>query len=59
MPLQPGETRTVTFSITEKHLRYHHSDLQYKSDPGEFVAYIGSNSQDVQTLPFHLIVNSF
>ena len=53
--LQPRETRTVSFIITEEQLRYHHSDLQYKSDPGAFVAYIGSSSQDLQVLPFCLI----
>ena len=53
--LQPGETRTVSFIISEEQLRYHHSDLQFKSDPGAFVAYIGSNSQDVQAYPFQLI----
>ena len=53
--LQPGETKTVSFIITEEQMRYHHSDLQYKSDPGAFVAYIGSSSQDVQALPFYLI----
>jgi beta-glucosidase len=52
--LQPGVTRTVSFTITEEQLRYHHSDLHYKSDPGAFVAYIGSNSQDVQSIPFQL-----
>jgi beta-glucosidase len=53
--LHPGETRTVSFTLTEEQLRYHHSDLQYKSDPGAFVAYIGSNSQEVQALPFNFI----
>ena len=53
--LQPGETRTISFTITEEQLRYHHSDLQYKSDPGAFVAYIGPNSHDVQALPVNLI----
>ena len=53
--LHPGETRTISFTLDEEQLRYHHSDLQYKSDPGAFVAYIGSNSHDVQALPFKLI----
>ena len=53
--LQPGETRTISFIISEEQLRYHHSDLHFKSDPGAFVAYIGSNSQDVQAYPFQLI----
>ena len=54
--LHPGETRTISFTITEQQLRYHHCDLQYKSDRGAFIAYIGSNSQDVQALPFSLII---
>ncbi|MGG4169054.1 glycoside hydrolase family 3 N-terminal domain-containing protein [Rossellomorea vietnamensis] len=45
--LKPGETTNVTFTISEEQLRYHHSDLQYKSDPGTFTAYIGRNSKDV------------
>ena len=53
--LHPGETKTVFFTITEEQLRYHHSDLQYKSDSGAFIAYIGSNSHDVQAFPFQLI----
>ena len=53
--LHPGESSIVSFTITEEQLRYHHSDLHYKSDSGAFVAYIGSNSHDVQALPFKLI----
>ena len=53
--LHPGETKTISFTITEKQLRYHHCDLQYKSDRGAFIAYIGPNSQDVQALPFYLV----
>lgn len=52
--LQPGVTSTVSFIITEEQLRYHHSDLHYKSDPGEFIAYIGPNSRDLQSLSFQL-----
>ena len=53
--LHPGETKTISFTITEQQLRYQHCDLQYKSDWGAFIAYIGPNSQDVQALPFKLI----
>ncbi len=56
--LQPDETKIVSFTLTEEQLRYHHDDLQYKSDPGAFIAYIGSNSQDVQALSFQLIKSS-
>ncbi|GGH78486.1 beta-glucosidase [Pullulanibacillus pueri] len=53
--LQPGEQKEITFTITEKQLRYYHSDLSYKSDKGKFMAYVGSNSQDVLAVPFQLM----
>ncbi|MCC3358493.1 glycoside hydrolase family 3 N-terminal domain-containing protein [Bacillus sp. REN16] len=52
--LQPGEIKKVTFTLKEEQLRYHHSDLSYTSDPGKFLAFIGSNSRDVLSLPFEL-----
>ncbi|WP_191556217.1 glycoside hydrolase family 3 N-terminal domain-containing protein [Metabacillus idriensis] len=53
--LHPGETKEVTFELSEAKLRYHHSDLTYKSDPGKFHIYIGANSTDVIALPFELL----
>ena len=53
--LQPGETKEVVFTITEVQLRYHHSDLSFESDPGNYIAFVGSNSHDVQELPFKLV----
>ncbi|GBG11355.1 putative beta-glucosidase [Paenibacillus agaridevorans] len=52
--LEAGETKMVTFEITEEMLRYHHSDLQYNSDPGRFLAMVGPNSRDVRELAFEL-----
>ncbi|QNK57563.1 glycoside hydrolase family 3 N-terminal domain-containing protein [Paenibacillus sp. PAMC21692] len=52
--LEAGETKTVAFQITEEMLRYHHSDLQYSSDPGRFLAMVGPNSRDVRELAFEL-----
>ncbi|WLD92807.1 glycoside hydrolase family 3 N-terminal domain-containing protein [Alkalihalobacillus sp. AL-G] len=51
----PGETKQVTFELTEEQLRYHHSDLSFESDPGAFVAYVGSNSKDGTARQFELI----
>jgi beta-glucosidase len=45
--LQPGESREVTFILTEEQLRYHHSDLTYASDDGQFAVFVGPNSRDV------------
>jgi beta-glucosidase len=52
--LEPGETKTVQFTITEEQLRYHHADLSYTSDPGEFVVYVGPNSAEVEAQSFEL-----
>ncbi|UCZ52826.1 glycoside hydrolase family 3 C-terminal domain-containing protein [Bacillus shivajii] len=53
--IAPGEEETVEFTIEEKDLRYHHSDLEFSSDNGEFVAYVGSNSRDTKAYPFTLV----
>ncbi|WP_404455241.1 beta-glucosidase BglX [Virgibacillus necropolis] len=53
--LQPEEEKEVTFTISEEELRYHHANLEFSSDPGKFIAYIGSNSRDVQAIPFELL----
>jgi beta-glucosidase len=53
--LQPGESKEVTFTISEEQLRYYHSDLQFTSDQGSFEAYIGPNSQHVTTFSFKLV----
>lgn len=53
--LKPGETKELTFTLTEEQLRYYHSDLSFESDPGEFIAFIGPNSRDVIAYPFKLV----
>lgn len=53
--LMPNETKEVTFTITEEQLRYFHEDLQFTSDPGSFIAYVGPNSKEVTGLPFKLV----
>lgn len=52
--LQPGETQEIIFTLCEEQLRYHHADLEYKSDAGKFMVYVGPNSRDVQELQFTL-----
>ncbi|ASN06243.1 beta-glucosidase BglX [Virgibacillus necropolis] len=52
--LQPGEAKEVVFELAEDALRYHHTDLQFKSDKGEFIAYIGNSCNNVTSFPFEL-----
>lgn len=53
--LDPGESKTVKFTITEELLRYHHSDLSFTSDPGSFHIFVGPNSRDTLQASFSLI----
>lgn len=53
--LNPWETKEVSFTLSEKDLRYYHSDLTYKSDAGKFHAFIGSSSRDLTPLSFELL----
>jgi beta-glucosidase len=46
--LQPGETKTVTFTITPEDLKFYNFDLKYDWEPGEFQIMIGANSKDVK-----------
>lgn len=53
--LQPGESKVVTFTITEETLKFYNSSLKFIAEPGDFKAFVGSNSRDVQSLDFKLI----
>ncbi|MGN7359917.1 beta-glucosidase BglX [Paenibacillus sp. SAF-054] len=55
LTLAPGQSATATFAITEEQLRYHHSDLSYRSDPGSFQVFVGPNSRDTLEQHFKLI----
>jgi len=50
-----GETKTVEFSISEKDLRFTAADMKFKSEPGTFKVYVGTNSADVKEAQFELI----
>ncbi|MBR6284992.1 MAG: beta-glucosidase BglX [Muribaculaceae bacterium] len=52
--LQPGESQTVTFTITPDKLKFYNAELIYDCEPGEFEAMVGSDSQNVQRLKFTL-----
>ena len=54
--LQPGESQTVTFNITEEQLQFFdEARHQWISEPGTFKAYIGASSSDIKAkLAFEL-----
>ena len=53
--LQPGEKRTLSFSITENDLKFFNQQLQFKAEPGRFDVMIGLDSRDVQQASFELL----
>ncbi len=47
--LESGESRTVSFEITEEDLRFFNDQSQtWISEPGKFTVYIGSSSTDIR-----------
>jgi beta-glucosidase len=52
--LQPGETKTVSFTITKELLKFYNSDLAFIAESGMFEIFIGGNSVDVQQFDLEL-----
>ena len=52
--LKAGESKTVSFKITEEDLKFYNSDLKFVAEPGEFKLFIGTNSRDVKETSFSL-----
>jgi beta-glucosidase len=52
--LKAGESKEVTFTITNKDLKFYNSDLKFVSEPGDFQVFIGGNSRDVKQADFKL-----
>ncbi len=48
--LQPGETRTVTFSVGREELQYLNESMQMAVEPGQFELMVGGSSQTVEKI---------
>jgi len=53
--LAPGETREVSFTITEEMLRFYDIEMNYTSEPGDFKVYIGGDSSCKKFASFELV----
>jgi beta-glucosidase len=53
--LKPGETRTLSFRISEEDLKFYNGQLQRVAEPGEFNVQVGLDSQAVQQQSFELL----
>jgi beta-glucosidase len=52
--IKAGETKTITFNITNEELSFYNSDLKWGSEPGKFSMMVGGNSRDVKTVELEL-----
>ena len=53
--LNAGESRVVTFRLSEKDLSYWNNELKWKADLGKFKVFVGGNSRDVKEGEFELV----
>lgn len=53
--LKAGESKTLTFTLTEETLKFYNADLQYVSEPGDFKVFVGNSSEIVKEADFKLL----
>lgn len=53
--LNPGESKIITFKISEEDLKFYNSDLNFVAEPGEFEVYIGGNSNATEKVKINLL----
>ena len=52
--LEPGETKTVQFTITEDLLQFYDSNMKYTAEAGTFTVYMGADSRTQNKAVFTL-----
>lgn len=52
--LKAGESKVVTFTVSEEDLKFYNNDLKFVAEPGDFTLFIGKNSQDLLATKFEL-----
>ena len=50
--LQPGESKEISFTIKPEDLKFYNSNLKWDWESGEFVVFIGTNSEEVKQARF-------
>ncbi len=51
--IKAGETKTISFTLTEKDLAFWHNDNRKKAETGEFQVWVSSDSQSGKPVSFH------
>lgn len=53
--IKKGETKTVTFTITEEDLKFYNQNLDFVAEPGKFEVFVGTNSDTKNKEEFELV----
>lgn len=53
--LAPNEERVVKFSLQRSDLYYYMKDMQFGTEPGEFIVFVGKNANDTLQESFELL----
>ena len=53
--LEPNETKTVSFEISEKTIEFYTINKKWEAEPGKFKLFIGSSSKDLKSVDFSFI----
>ena len=51
---EPGETKTVHFTLNPDDLKFHDINMDYRVEPGQFKVFVGGNSKDVLQTGFEV-----
>ncbi|MDP4201053.1 MAG: glycoside hydrolase family 3 N-terminal domain-containing protein [Bacteroidota bacterium] len=54
LAIEPGQTKTVTLTLTPEDLKYHNSKMEWTVEPGKFGVFVGGNSQNTLNEEFVL-----
>ncbi len=55
--LEPGEQRTVRFTLTTDDLRFYNRDMEYVVESGYFTVLVGGSSDDVREARFEVVAD--
>lgn len=52
--IKPGEVQTVTFTLTRESLSFYNRDMKWVTEPGKFLVFVGTDSQNTIETGFEL-----
>ena len=53
--LNPGESKTITFTLETKDLGFFNADNKYITEPGTFKLFVGNSSDNLKSVSFELL----